>query len=127
MRRWLALVAIIVPVVLAGCRSTPPPGLSLKDANMAEGPVLIQRGDHFYLRYRRNIDPQGMNLLSLLASKRKGDAVFYYFTVPTSSTEWGNVVERPLAYDGYEDFARSGLVYWLDPGGATHSIPVRKE
>jgi len=127
MRRWFYLFAIIIPIAWTGCRSVPSPGLSLKDANMAEGPVLIQRGDHFYLRYRRNIDPQGQNLLSPLVSKRKGDAVYYYFTIPTTSTEWGNLVERPLAFDGYEDFARQGQVYWLDPDGATHLVPVRKE
>lgn len=125
MRRFLVL--LIAVAALAGCRSPLTPGLSLKEANMAEGPVLIQRGDNFYLRYRRNIDPQGQNLLSVLGSKKKGDEIFFFLTRPVSANEWGNLVERPLAYDGYEEFARQGKVYWVDPDGTTHAIPIRKE
>ena len=121
------LLAVVASIALVGCRTVPPPGLSLNNADMADGPVLVQRDDHFYLHYRRKVDPQGQNLLPLVEHKRKGDAVYYYFSIPTSATEWGNVVERPLAYDGYEEFARQGKVFWLDPDGTTHPIPVRKE
>jgi len=118
---------LVLVAAFAGCRTKLPPGLSLKDAGMAEGPVLIQRGDHFYLHYRRTVDPQGQNLQPLVGSKHKGDGVCYYFTIPTSATEWGNLVERPLAYDGYEEFARQGKVFWLDPDGTAHPIPVQKD
>jgi hypothetical protein len=47
--------------------------------------------------------------------------------VRISHVEWGNLVERPLAYDGLEDHARRGQVYWLDPDGTKHPIQVRPE
>src|SRR6266436_1263927 len=46
----LLTLSLMVP---SGCQSYETPGLSLKDARLAEGPVIIQRGEHFYLRYRR--------------------------------------------------------------------------
>gem|GEM_PF-6293607 len=44
-----------------------------------------------------------------------------------SHVEWGNLVERPLAYDDLEELARRGQIYWLDPDGTKHTIPVRRE
>jgi len=121
-------LAITLLVALTGCKSmTPRPGLSLAEAKMAEGPVLIQRGERFYLHYRRDVDPSGMTLQSVLKSRRIGDGAYYYFTGPVSAPEWGNIIERPLAFDGYEDLARRGRIFWLDPGGKTNAIPIRRE
>src|ERR1043166_4051060 len=60
-------------LVLSGCQSVPP-GLSLKDARFAEGPVIIQRGDHFYLRYRRALEGNLFRLLSVLYVRKTKDA-----------------------------------------------------
>jgi hypothetical protein len=121
------LLTIVVLFLVAGCQSKPKPGLSLSDAKIAEGPVLIQRGDHFYLRYRRELEPNGLTLFALLCSKKSGDKVYYYFSTRISHPEWGNLVERPLAFDGYEEQARLGQVFWLDPDGKTHAIPIEKK
>jgi hypothetical protein len=119
------LMFTLLALVLAGCQLEP--GVSLKEARMAEGPVILQRGDRFYLHYRRSIDHGRMNLLSLLSVKKTKDAAFYFLTIPLSHIEWGEVVERPLAYDRTEDFARHGQVYWLDPDGTKHPIPVQTD
>jgi len=113
-------------MVLTGCQSLQP-GLSLKEARLAEGPVLIQRGEHFYLRYRRALENGRFPLLSVLYVKKTKDAGYYFFSVPISHLEWGNLIERPLAYDDLEEFARGGRIYWLDPDGTKHPIPVRPD
>jgi hypothetical protein len=113
--------------LLSGCAFTPQPGLSLKDARVVEGPVLIERSGHGYLRYRRALEERGLTLLSLLYHKKEVDAAYYFFRAPISHREWGNLIERPLAYDGTEDLARKGRVFWLDPDGSRHPIPLKEE
>jgi hypothetical protein len=111
---------------MSGCLS-PSPGLSLKDARVIEGPLLIERSGHVYLRYRRALEPGTLTLVSVLYHKKTEDAAYYFFSVPISHTEWGNLIERPLAYDQTEDFAQKGRIFWLDPDGTTHVIPLKKE
>ncbi len=122
-----ALLVTLSLMVLTGCQSFRAPGLSLKDARLAEGPVIIQRGEHFYLRYRRALEDGRFPLLSLLYVKKTKDAGYYFFSGRISHVEWGNLVERPLAYDGLEELARRGQIYWLDPDGTKHPIPVRPD
>jgi hypothetical protein len=111
----------------AGCSSMSKPGLPLKDANLAEGPVLIQRGEHFYLRYRRALDDEHVRFCMVLDAKKTKEAGYYFFVGPVSFPEWGNLVERPLAYDDLEKLALAGQIYWLDPDETRHLIPVRRE
>ncbi len=118
---------IVFCALLSGCVSVPSPGLSLKDARVAEGPILIERSGHIYLRYRRALEERGLMLLSLLYHKKEGDAAYYFFSMPVSHAEWGNLIERPLAYDGTEELARKGRVFWLDPDGSKHPIPLKEE
>ncbi len=87
--------------------------------------MIIQRGEHFYLQYRRALEANHFVLLSVLYAKKTGVEGCYFFSAPISHVEWGNLVERPLAYDGFEDLARRGQVYWLDPDGTKHPIAVR--
>jgi hypothetical protein len=117
----------VLCALLNGCASAPRPGLSLNDARVVEGPVLIERSGHVYLRYRRALEEQGLTLLSLLYHRKEGDAAYYFFSVPISHAEWGNLIERPLAYDGTEELARKGRVFWLDPDGSKHPIPLKEE
>lgn len=121
------ILFISLNLILSGCMSPLPPGLSLKDARMAEGPVLIERSGHVYLRYRRSLEEQGFTLLSLVDHRKTKEEAYYYFSIPISHAEWGNLVERPLAYDQTEDMARAGRVFWLDPDGTKHPIPFVKE
>ena len=122
-----ALLLALSLIVLTGCQNLQKPGLSLKEARLAEGPVLIQRGVHFYLRYRRSLKDGRFPLRSVLYVKKMKDAGYYFFSIPISHPEWGNMVERPLVYDDLEEFARQGRIYWLDPDGTKHPIPVRRD
>jgi hypothetical protein len=79
--RALFLTASLM--VLMGCQSLQP-GLSLKEPRLAEGPVLIQRGEHFYLRYRRALNNGRFPLLSVLDVKKTKDAGYYFFSRPIS-------------------------------------------
>jgi hypothetical protein len=114
-------------VLVQGCDMLPSPGTPLRDAELAEGPVLLLRDGHYYLRYRRALPTNGPALALLLVAKKTPDAGYYYFSVAVSHTEWGNRFERPLAYDGLEDLARAGHIYWLDPDGTRHAVPVEPD
>ncbi|MEW6304442.1 MAG: hypothetical protein AB1705_13275 [Verrucomicrobiota bacterium] len=116
---------LILCLLVGGCEIVPSPGTALRDADVVEGPVLIQRGDRFYLRYRRAIGDLGLALP--LVAKLGKDAGYYYFGGNVSHPEWGNLIERPLDFDGFTELARTGRVFWLDPDGMTHPIPVRKD
>lgn len=121
------LLFTLTLVVLTGCQSLQKPGLSLKDAGLAEGPLIIQRGDHFYLRYRRALEDGRFPLLAVLYVKKTKEAGYYFFSGRISHVEWGNLVERPIAYDKLEELARRGQIYWLDPDGTKHPIPLRPD
>ena len=127
MKPFLAQLALLVLIlsIATGCQSFQKPGLSLKDARLAEGPVIIQRGNHFYLRYRRALENDHFQLRVLVYVRKTKEAGYYFFSRPISHFEWGNLIERPLAYDELEEFARHGRIYWLDPDGTKHQIPVR--
>jgi hypothetical protein len=119
------VLMVVFCALLSGCLA-PSPGLSLRDARVVEGPVLIERSGHVYLRYRRALEERGLTLRSVLNHKKTKDAAYYFFSGPISHPEWGNLIERPLAYDGTEEFARTGRVFWLDPDGSAHPIPLKK-
>ena len=112
-------------IALTGCKTQP--HISLKEAQFAVGPEIIQRGDHFYLRYRRALVSDRYPLRVVLDVKKTKDAGYYFFIGQISYPEWGNTIERPLAYDDLEDLARRGQIYWLDPDGTQHPLPVRSE
>jgi hypothetical protein len=122
------LLLSLVLATLCGCGSLPTPGVSLSDARFADGPVIIQRGEHFYLRYRRALEAGRFSHGNpILVAKKTKDAGYYYFSTPISHMEWGNLVERPLAYDELEDLAQLGKVYWLDPDGTKHPLQIRPD
>jgi hypothetical protein len=121
-----ALLVALTVSLLFGCQGLETPGLSLANAHLAEGPVILSRDGHYYLRYRRALEEGGRYpLYSVLYVRKTADAGYYFFSVLISHVEWGQLIERPLAYDQLEDFARDGRVYWLDPDGTKHAIPVR--
>lgn len=124
MRSFYLILAL---VALTGCQGLQKPGLSFSDARFAAGPLIVQRGERFYLQYRRELKYGRHSLSSVLYVKKTKDAGYYFFSVPISHVEWGCLVERPLAYDELEDFARHGQIYWLDPDGTKHVIPVKPD
>ncbi len=125
MHRLSILLLTFALAITAGCQSFEEPGLSFAAARFAEPPDIVQRGDHYYLRYRRALEDGHYPLLSVVYAKKTDDAGYYFFSVPISHVEWGCLVERPLAFDGFEDFARRGSIYWLDPDGTKHRLQVR--
>jgi hypothetical protein len=124
----VSLLAGLVAAMLSlgGCATTP--RVALRDAHLVEGPVLIRRGEHHYLRYRFATPPSGsMQFAVFVDSRETDDAVYYYFVGAVQSTvlERGLPVERLLSGDHLEDLARRGRVFWLDPDGTTHPIATR--
>ena len=113
--------------VCGGCNMAAQPRIPLERAAMAEGPVLIQRGEHYYLRYRRSIEGENLPLRLAIETRKDADAAYYFFAASVSQPEWGQLIERPLAIDDFDGYARNGHVYWLDPDGRKHAIPVRQD
>lgn len=122
-----ALAACWVVLALAAACGPPPARVSLADARLAEGPVLVRGPDGHVLRYRFPQPAEGPGGFAASAFVRRApDTTYYYFAGALQSTvlERGRLVERRLADDGVEEQARRGRVFWLDPDGTTHAIPV---
>ena len=99
----------------------------MTEIGFAEGPIVVQRGNRFYLRYRKALNEDRFGLASPLVAKRTATGGYFYFARPISHPEWGNLIEVPLAYYRFEDFARHERIFWLDPDGTTHALPIQRE
>src|SRR5690349_16899330 len=88
-------------LLLTGCIN-PQPTRALKDVKLAEGPVLIQRGPHFYLRYRHSLDVEPVQLATpaYVYGKKTKEAGYLFFMGGASGVTWGNTIEYPLAAEG---------------------------
>jgi len=127
-RPILKCLPLVLLPALFGCRTNPSIGYGYDTAGFVEPPVVIERDGHYYLRYRRGLDNGRFTPANpVLRATRRNDGGYYYFSVPISHMEWGNRVERPLALDGLEDFARARRIYWLDSDGRKHPLPIRPE
>ena len=121
------LIVVISALLLAACSMTPDPSRSLKEAKVVEGPLIIQRGSDYFLRYRRATSPTDYTLILPVAYKQVGDAGCYYFYGPVSGFYYGQLVEYPLVYDkGATDLARIGRIYWLNPDGTKIKVPIKR-
>lgn len=45
----------------------------------------------------------------------------------SSCAMYGNTIERPLAIDGFIEYAKSDSIYWLDPDGNETKIQIIEE
>jgi hypothetical protein len=117
---------LLVPILVIAACGAPRPGSALHEVEFVERPHILRRGDEFFLRYRVEALEQPPRMTERVVFARKtSDKAFYYFSVPTSSRmEWGVVVERPLATDGFTDHARRNAVYWLDPDGSETQLDI---
>jgi len=117
---------LILLALAVGCAIMPDPGVAMKDIDFAEQPIIVQRGEYYYLRYRIALQPgSALPLRRVLCHRRTTDKGYYYFSIPVSHTEWGNTVERPLAMDGFTDLARKDAMYWLNPDGTEVKLEIR--
>ena len=123
----MSIVAVSMVALLTSCQVTPPPTASLEKAKVVSGPDLIDRGESgIFLRYRREMNPEGHTLLYPLVYKERKGQGYYYFYGPVSSFYHGQMVEYPLAHDsGATHLARQGKLFWLNPDGSTKKIPLR--
>ena len=120
-RQMLKRLAVLLGTYLGsgGCSMQPNPGVALQDVRFSERPHIVMRGGNYYLRYRIATEHGGMKPLRMLLCARKGQGKgYYFFSVPVSHVEPGDVVERPLADDDFTELARRNAVYWLNPDGS---------
>ena len=120
------LLILVASLGLLGCSTVVPPVLSLNDERFAERPFIMKRGDHYYLHYRRALEKEHVTLAMVLWTKKTKAKAYYYFSGPTSLFEWGGIVERPLEFDGFTEFARRNAVYFLNPDGSEVKLEIRE-
>ncbi len=126
MRIILPVLAFVCAAILAGCSSVPAPGRAYDAKLFAVEPVIIQRGERLYLRYRMSLE-RDMPLRMYVVVKKEETKGVAYFTVPVSWPEYGALEEIPLYPNQVEDFARSGRFFWRDPDGTERSLKTIKE
>lgn len=114
-------------LIMGGCTMKPDPGVAFQDVPFAVKPHIVKRGDYYYLRYQIAIEPGSLNLRRVLYSKRSDSKGYYYFSIPISHAEHGNVVERPLEDDQFTEFAKRKAVYWLNPDGSEIPLEIKEE
>lgn len=126
MKRMIQRVLASLGLAASSCAVRP--GVPLRSVSFHESPHIILRGNEYFLRYRIAAPKQAPFLMRRLVYARKTpERAFYYFSVPTSNAfERDTLVERPLAPDGFTDYARRDAVYWLDPDGTETHIPLRQ-
>ncbi len=125
--RW-GFVALTL-VLSGGCfgGSSVTPDVPLKAVPFMEVPHIVRRDGRYYLRYQIDVpamkEPGGALKRVLYARLGPGGG-YYFFSLPISHYEYGGLVERPLELDGFEQFAASGEVFWLDPDGHKTRLEV---
>ncbi|MGJ8641094.1 MAG: hypothetical protein ACSHYA_17015 [Opitutaceae bacterium] len=116
---------LVLAGLLTGCSTVPEP--SPNDSSyFSEGPVIIKRGESYFLRIRRDLRRDSSPLVMPISFKRNENngRAYYYLYGPVSFAESGQVYERPLSLDTAQADARSGNVYWLSGDGTELKIPV---
>ena len=113
---------------ILGCAIIPPAGTALEEVPFKITPHIMKKGSQYYLRYQIAIEEEGhLQLKLVLYSKKTNDRGYYYFGIPMSHSEFGNLVERPLAIDGLVEFAEKDSMYWLNPDGSEIHLEIREE
>ncbi|MBN4071847.1 hypothetical protein JYT83_00360 [bacterium AH-315-F18] len=129
MRAPCAIVVLaLVVFLIAGCFTFQGPQVSMGDARFAAPPVVVFRDGDYFLRYRMATmtgkpEPSGL----VLSSRKESGKAFYFFLGPIRKYERGQTIERNLDTDGFDHFARNNSVFWLDPDGTEHHLPVTEE
>ena len=86
----------------------------------------MKRGDRYYLHYRMALEKEHVTLPMIVQTKKTKDKAYYYFSGPLSHFEWGGIVERPLEFDEFTEFARRNAVYFLNPDGSEVKLEIRE-
>jgi hypothetical protein len=125
MKHFLFLIILAIGALVSGCSSVPPPGRPYDPKLFAVEPIVIQRGERLYLRYRMSLENHPLRMYVVIKKEEmKGVA---YFMTPVSWPEYGALEEIPLYPNEVEEFAKSGLFFWRDPDGSERPLKITKE
>ena len=125
MKRLFPLIAFACAVFLSACSTLPTPGHAYDAKVFAVEPVIVQRGERLYLRYRMSLANHPLRMY-VVVKKEEAKAVAY-FTAFVSWPEYGALEEIPLAPSQVEAFAKSGQFFWRDPDGAERALKIVRE
>jgi hypothetical protein len=105
----------------------PSPSAALGDISFSIPPYILKCGGKYYLRYQvtRKHDTS-LPLQMALYSKKTDKKGYYYFSLPISHPEPGNLVERPLAKDELTEYAGKNAIYWLNPDGTEIHLKIKE-
>ena len=125
MKYIILLIGLCNLVLLSACAILPEPDptIAYEDILFAVPPVIIKRDENYYLKYRMRV-LDNLNFRKVIMAKKDHDKGYYYFIGPISNSEYGNTIERPLAFDDFIDYAKSDSIYWLEPDGNETKIRI---
>jgi hypothetical protein len=123
------IVSLILLFLISGCAALKRPAIALKDASLIEKPVLVERGGYYYVRFRHQVLTNAFNPCRIVDVRTSRDAAYFFFVGKISMQEFGERKEFPVASygDSCVELARRSRVYWLDPDGTAHLLPLVQE
>lgn len=114
LRAGKKLPMITLVLFLVGCASTPKAHSSINEMQFLVYPKIIERDGKYFLQYQIKINSDKLTLVRVVYRKVMNNKAYYFFSIPISHPEKGNLIERSLEQDGFTQYARRDVVYWLN-------------
>jgi len=125
MKHFALVLAIAIIALGSACSTMPSPGRAYDSRLFAIEPIIVQRGERLYLRYRMSLEKNPLRIYVFV--KKEDTKGVAYFTMPVSWPEYGALQEIPLLPNQVEEFARNGRFFWRDPDGTERALKTIKE
>lgn len=119
MQPWLRVLA--VSLLLGACASEPVEDI---DSQRFGGPIeVLAHGGDYFLRLPTE---RGPTMVGGFKVRRSGDDVLVYPTRFLEANQGGMRTVRLRLPDGLAGTDLTGRLYWLDPDGTRHRLPVSR-
>jgi hypothetical protein len=120
------IMIIALFFLLDSCKVEFKPQHYLDEYNFVIFPHIIKKGDIYYLHYQlKSTKKNGApTLLTGVGHKIIGTKAYYYFSVVTSVSDSGKIIEKSLENDGFIEYAKKKSIYWLNPDGSEVKLQI---
>lgn len=124
---YLQVFFLLAVLFCCRCSLLYKPGSSLRDVEFNVYPSIVEKNGSYYLRYQIKVSNGELPLLRKVYSKTEKNKAYYFFSVPISHPEYGNLIERSLNDDGFTELAKKDAIYWLNKDGSEVKLKIVKE
>jgi hypothetical protein len=126
--KYFYLIVLFSFCCYFGCAHSPNPGISIEKVKFSIFPYISERDGNYFLRYQLDTtDSTNLPLVRVVYTHNSNGKAYYYFSIPISHYERGKIVERPLASDGFEEYAKLNSIYWLNDNKNEVKLKILKE